>query len=68
MKTLKEFRLRVTYLNKTISPRFGHKILKVTEGDNHHYDGFSKKECIEKAKKAYRYSSFYKKEWVDPTY
>jgi hypothetical protein len=59
----KEITLTVRFLNKVLAPRTG-KILRVTESNNSYsYTGATKKECIEKAKKAMRYNSSYKKTW-----
>ena len=56
-----EIKLTVTFLNKTKSTSFGNKIMKVTEGNSYAYYGATKKQAIEKAKKAFRYGPCYKK-------
>jgi hypothetical protein len=57
--------LRVEFMNIVTSSKFGGKILrKKLSGKSYIFSGDTKKECIEKAKKAYRYSSVYAKKWL----
>ena len=59
-----EYQLKVTWLIKTRSAKFGNKILSVKESDKSHlYYGVTKKEAIKKAKSAGRYNSSYSNEW-----
>lgn len=57
-----EIKLTVEFINKVM---VGRKIVRETlSGNRYCYYGLTKKECIEKAKKAFRYNSSYKKEFT----
>jgi hypothetical protein len=59
-----EIKLTVEFLNKTLYPGFGNKIASIRpSGNRYSYTGFTKKDCIDQAKKAMRYNSSYSKEW-----
>jgi len=59
---MKQIKLTVTFLHKVVSPKFGHKILRVTEGNSYGFSGKTKKECEQKARSAFRWNG-YKKTW-----
>lgn len=62
----KKITLTVEFLNKTVSSKFGGKILSIRpSGSIYCYSGATKKECIANAKKAFRYNASYSKMWSE---
>jgi adenylate kinase len=60
--TNKLHRLNVTFLS-VLKSKSGRVISRRETDSTYFFEGRTKKECIDKAKRANRYSSFYAKTW-----